>query len=214
MKVAVLFSGGKDSTFALFTAVNMGFEVKYLVTIEAEKDSKMYHTSIENTYNQSKSLDVPILYRKSEKRFKELERVLDNLDIDGVVTGAVESEYQKEKVDMVCEKLGLKHFSPLWRKDPEKLLEEMIDAGFDIIITSVAAEGLDESWLGRRINKENLKELNKKYGLHLTGEGGEFETLVLDCPLFKKKLEILNPETNWDPKTSSGEMNFESKLVG
>ena len=103
----------------------------------------------------------------------------------------------------------MKSFSPLWRKTPEKLLEEMINTGFEIMIVSVSAEGIGKEFLGRIIDKEcinDLKKLSKKYGIHPAFEGGEAETFVLNCPLFKKGLKVNKTKTIWDKKTNSGYM--------
>ncbi len=206
MKVAVLFSGGKDSTFALFKAKTEGHEIKYLATVHsANPESFMYHTpNIGLTVIQSQLFEIPLVSKEcageKEHEVHDLKVLLQGLGIEGVVSGAVASEYQKQRIEKVCKELGLKSITPLWGKSPEKLLKEMIDNDFEIIITAVAAEGFDDSWLGRHIDEKclkDLKKLNKKYGIHISGEGGEYESLVLDCPLFKRKLQVTQSEKIW-----------------
>ena len=110
-----------------------------------------------------------------------------------MVVGALFSTYQRDRVQRTAEKLGLKVFTPLWHKDQETLLKELIFNNFEVIISSIASDGLDESWLGRRLDEKMIRqlvELNKKFGVNVAFEGGEAETLVLDCPLFKKIISI------------------------
>jgi predicted ATP pyrophosphatase (TIGR00289 family) len=139
---------------------------------------------------------------------EDLKKVLWKIKkIDGIVSGAIASNYQKSRIDKICNELGLKHLSPLWQENQEKVLEEEIRAGFEIVIIGVFAEGFNKSWLGRKIDDKAIKELlelNKKFGISVSGEGGEYESFVKYCPLFKKKIEILNSEIYWDSKTNSG----------
>ncbi|MBM3309366.1 MAG: TIGR00289 family protein [Candidatus Altiarchaeales archaeon] len=203
MKLAVLFSGGKDSNYALYWALNQGFEVKYLVSVIPERDdSYMFHKPcIEHVRMQAKAIGIPLIQENvsgvKEKEVRELEDILASLHVDGIVSGAVASEYQKTRIDSICEKLGLKSYAPLWGVNQEKVLEDIINAGFEVIIVGIAAEGLSEKWLGRKINHESLQELKKiseKHGIHLAGEGGEYETYVTNGPTFKKKIIIKETE--------------------
>jgi len=207
MKVALLFSGGKDSAYALWTASSFGWEVKVLLTMLPTSDSSyMFHRpNVEWTPLQAEAMDLPLIMQKSSgektSELDDLKSLIQSVKVDGIVSGAIGSEYQKEKVDMICEELGLRSFSPLWHKDGEMLLKDMMHAGFEMIITSVSAEGFDESWLGRKIDEECIKELLKlkdRYSISIVGEGGEMETFVLYSPMFKKRLKILKGEKRWD----------------
>ena len=136
---------------------------------------------------------------KKEKELKELEEAIEQArrehQIEGVVTGAVESVYQAQRVQQICNKLGVWCFNPLWKHDQKALLEELLERRFDVVISGVFAYPLDEKWLGKQIDAQiigRLVDFQKKYGLSPSGEGGEIETTVLDAPLFKKKIEILN----------------------
>jgi predicted ATP pyrophosphatase (TIGR00289 family) len=144
-----------------------------------------------------------------------LEILLNNLDADGVVCGAIASNYQKERVEKVCENLRLKLLAPLWGMNQEELIKEMVKSGFEVIITAVAAEGFDESWLGRKIDEkciEDLIKLNKKHGVSVIGEGGEYESLVLDCSLFNRKIEITSSEKIWNNNSGLLEIK-DAKLI-
>ena len=224
MRLAALFSGGKDSTYAMYKLMKEGHEIKYLITIFSERqDSWMFHyPCIELTKLQSEALGIKQIIKKTkgekEKELKDLKDVLISVkdEIDGIVTGALYSDYQKTRIEKICKELGLKCLSPLWHSDLEKMLKEEIDLGFEIVITGVAAEGLDKSWLGRKIDFdliEKLKELNKKFGINIGAEGGEFETLVIDCPIFKKKIKILESDSIWDDKTNSGYLKIKDATI-
>jgi ABC transporter with metal-binding/Fe-S-binding domain ATP-binding protein len=214
MKLAALTSGGKDSLFAAYIMHSQGFEIRYLVTLlPRSEESYMFHRpNAWLTVYQAAAMGIPLVRRATkgepEAEVEDLREALRSVrdKIQGVVSGALASEYQKQRIDVVCEELGLVSFAPLWHKDPEKLLKEMLSAGFEVIITSAAAEGLSKDWLGRKLTKsciENLKKLGEKHGLHLAGEGGEYETLVLDMPLFSHKLEILGARTTWNGTSGS-----------
>ncbi len=204
MRLAVLFSGGKDSTYSLQKAMEKE-EVACLISIVSKnKDSYMYHTpNISMTSLQAEAIGLPIIVRQTEgvkeDELSELEdaikEAIGTYGIEGVVTGAIESVYQSSRVQAICHRLGIWCFNPLWKKDQEDLLEELIVAGYTIMITGVAAYPLEESWLGRIMDRKAQRELlslSSTYGISPIGEGGEFETTVLDGPVFKRCIEIVS----------------------
>lgn len=206
MKVASLFSGGKDSTYALYLALSSGWDVECLVSVFPwSQDSWMFHyPGIRLTKLQAERIGIKhkILKTPGDKNqeVEDLKKVLGKLKIDGIISGAVASEYQKQRLDFICRDLGIRSFSPLWHKNPETILREMLENEFKIMIISVSAAGLNIGWLGRRIDERcihDLKILNKKFGIHISGEGGEFESLVLDCPLFSKPIKIKKARRIW-----------------
>ena len=225
MKVAVLFSGGKDSTFALWCAQLQGWEVDHLVTVFPEsEDSWMFHyPGVKWTRLQAEAIGISqtIISTKGVKE-KELEdlssglaRLAGQSGIDGIVSGAVASEYQRTRLDNICEGLGLRSFAPLWHKNQEQLLKEQIDCGFKIIMTACNAMGLDATWLGREIGERELAELvvlNRKYGLNVAFEGGEAETFVTEAPLFKGHLSIVRSAPRW--RGESGYLDIEHVQLG
>ncbi len=207
MRLAALCSSGKDSTYAQWLASKNNHKIKFLVSLIPEReDSWMFHRpnpEIINLY--SKTSGIPLKKKRTtgdkKKEIKDFKNVLRNLKIDGVVNGAVASNYQKKRIEKVCEELKIESLTPLWKKDPEKLLKNMLKEGLEIIITSISAKGLEKEWLGRKIEKESieeLKDLNQEYGIHITGEGGEYETLVLDAPFFKKRIIPVKTKKIWD----------------
>jgi len=203
MKLAILFSSGKDSTFTLFYYLSQAWDVKCLLSIIPEGDeSYMFQTPDSKLLKkQAESLGFPLIIQESKAK-KELElndlkklieKGIKQHGIEGVAVGALASDYQHERVNRVCEELGIKVFAPLWHKDQYSLMKEMITAGFDIRMTKIAALGLSKEWLGKKLtikDMDKLLALNKKMGFHTAGEGGEFETIVLDGPIFKKQINI------------------------
>jgi diphthine-ammonia ligase len=138
---------------------------------------------------------------EKETELEDLTEVLQSLEIDGVISGAIASEYQRTRIERVCDRLGIKSFTPLWHKNQELLLRDQINAGFHIIIVGVFAEGFDETWLGRTIDRaaiDELVHLHEKHGINIAGEGGEYETLVLSGPVFSKKLVIDESIKQWN----------------
>ena len=194
MKLGVLFSGGKDSSYALYKARN---EVKVLITLDSKnKDSFMFHTPIDKVQELSKKINLPLIKVKTEGRKEEeledlkkaIKKAINEYQIEGVVTGAVASTYQASRIQKICDELEIYCFNPLWLKNQEELLREIVELKFKIKIVKVAADGLDESWIGKVIDKKNLEKLivlSKKYRFSISWEGGEIETEILDGPIFR-----------------------------
>jgi len=209
MNVAVLFSGGKDSTYAAYLAREHGHKISVLITLISENpESYMFHTpSISKVEKQAEVMDIPLIIKKTkgrkEEELKDLEcaikRAKDEFKIKGIVTGAVESAYQASRIQKICDNLALDCFNPLWKKNQLELLEDLVKDHFEIIITGVFAYPLSKEWLGRTIDIKFIDEvttLNKKYQISPGGEGGEFESFVLNCQLFSRKLEINEKKTS------------------
>jgi len=207
MRVAALVTGGKDSALALHRALKLGHEVKFLVTmIPQREDSWMFHfPNIHLTDLFARAVEIPLVKAETvgikETELEDLKNLLATLDIEGVVSGAISSRYQKERIDKVCQELNLKSVAPLWQEDSMQLLKEIVNLDFEVIVVGVYAYGFDQSWLGRKIDSttlKNLVELSDKYKISLVGEGGEYETLVLDAPFFKKRIHVLQTERIWE----------------
>jgi ABC transporter with metal-binding/Fe-S-binding domain ATP-binding protein len=211
MKVAVLYTGGKDSTLAMHRAMQQGREVACLITLKSENPSSyMFHTAnIDRVKDlQAKALGIPIILKKTqgvkEEELKDLKAALlaaiKKYKIEGVVSGANASQYQRYRVETVCADLGLRSLAPLWHLEPEQYINDLIKDGFEVIFISVSTGGMGPDWLGRKLDLaavEELKKLHAKFGIHIGGEGGEFETFVINGPNFKKKIEIKDAEKIW-----------------
>jgi ABC transporter with metal-binding/Fe-S-binding domain ATP-binding protein len=207
MKLAALFSGGKDSTYAAYLEEKGGHEVPIFACMRpARGDSYMFHgVNIHLTpllaEAQGKSLASAPSSGEKDKEVEELKRLIELLNVTGIVTGAIASTYQRDRVNIICSELGITHLAPLWGKNPQELLETEIRSGMEIIVTHVAARGLNQHWLGRRLDMKaaaELKILGERYGVNVCGEGGEYESLVVDAPWFKKRLEIKKAEVFWE----------------
>lgn len=209
MNVAILFSGGKDSTMALYNALKSNEDVKYLLSMKSRNDeSYMFHVpNIHITDLLSEALDIPIISVETdgvkEEELQDLKAAfekLKSLDVEAIYTGALYSVYQKSRIEKLADEVGLKVISPYWHVNELEYMRKIVSLGFKIIICGVAAWGLDESWLGRVIDDEVIDELvkiNEKYQVNIAFEGGEAETLAVDGPIFKKRIKILKDRKEW-----------------
>ena len=163
MDVAILFSGGKDSTMALYNALEAKEDVKYLLSMKSKNDeSYMFHVpNIHITDLLSQALDIPIISAQTdgikEEELNDLKREFENLKdlgVEAIYTGALYSTYQKSRIEKLCDEVGLKAISPYWHVDELEYMRKIVSLGFKIIICGVAAWGLDESWLGQVIDDE------------------------------------------------------------
>lgn len=204
LKLGILYSGGKDSTYAAYLMKKMNYDITCLISIISENDhSYMFHTpNMHMVDMQAKTMDIPLI-KQTTKGEKEVEledlkiaiiKAKEEYQLDGIVTGALYSSYQRNRVEKICDELGLKIFNPLWHKNQEEEMRELIDLDFEIIFTSTAADGLGKEWLNKVItikDVDKLVSMSKTIGHNVAGEGGEFESLVLNCPLFNQSIEIV-----------------------
>ena len=212
MKLACLFSGGKDSTYAIHLAKKQGHDIVCLLSIftKSEESHLLHHPNLKWTKLQSESMNIPQLtiHSNSDETNDELivmEKLLQNakeqFKIEGLIHGGIKSKFQKEKFETLCLKLNLVSIAPLWKTEPEKYMNELLDSDFHFMMITVSSDGLDEQWLGKLISKFDIKILNNlsdKFGFNLNFEGGEAETFVIDCPLFSNPIKINEFIKNWD----------------
>lgn len=215
-----LFSGGKDSSWALYRALQAELAVETLLTVHPPAGSFLFHVPATRLAGLlAESIGLPLLEvepdvtvdagaesgtqgdRELEPMEAELRAYRDEHGgLGGVTAGAVASEFQTDRLQAMCDRLGCELFAPLWQVDPLTAGREMVDAGFDIRVVRVAAAGLDQSWLGRRLDHAALDELtalNEQRGVHVLGEGGEYETLVVDGPHMARRLGY-EATVSWD----------------
>jgi ABC transporter with metal-binding/Fe-S-binding domain ATP-binding protein len=203
-RLAALFSGGKDSTYAIYCTEKIGYNVDLLLTIYPSSSESLYfhYPNVKLTRLQAEAMRKKHIAKEAFSN--ELEALRDLIkrishDIDGVVLGVSSSSFQKKAVESICREYGVEVFTPLWGVEPSKLLREIIKSNFQVMVTGVAALGLTMEWLGKILTEEDvekLEEVSKKYGVNVCGEGGEMETIV-DCPLFKEKIQVLDYEVDW-----------------
>ena len=233
MRVAILASGGKDSTYAAWWAGLQGWEVVSLVTVLVRgEDSMMFQ--LQNSWiaglqaysigtswkpvfsdgeeekeivdlemalcgNGNVTLSIENVWPEGVEIPKDLEIHKGPLEIDGLVVGALRSDYQKTRIERMGERLGIRSFCPLWHKDQFEHMESLVEHGFEVVFTSVSTEGMDERWIGSKLDEDalnELKEASREFRFNLDGEGGEFETIVTDAPHMKRKI-LIDGEVVW-----------------
>jgi diphthine-ammonia ligase len=212
MRLASLYSGGKDSTYSIFKVKQMGHDVSCLITMHpATDDSLLFHypnlclTKYLADAMQIPAIEFTINGSSKESEFDALEKAIIQAksiyDIQGIVHGGISSKFQKVIFERICSKNQLVSVAPLWNVDPSQYMYKLVDNNFNIKIVGVSAMGLDQHWLGRSLDKiliGQLEYFSKKFGFNLTFEGGEAETLVVDCPIFSKRLDIRKANIRWD----------------
>jgi diphthine-ammonia ligase len=212
LKLASLFSGGKDSTYAIYKAKQEGHSIECLVSIfpQSEESHLLHFPNISTTSLQASAMKIPQIQGRInttdpqielEQLQNLLEKAKKDFGIEGIVHGGLFSDYQRTRFETIGKNLSLKVLSPLWHIDQKNYLKQLLDSKFKFIITSVTSEGLDQTWLGREITRDDIDKLiilSEKYGFNLTFEGGEAETFVVDCPLFYTPIQIIKANKIWD----------------
>ena len=212
MRLLSLYSGGKDSTYALVKAKEMGHDISCLLTMQPDTDASLlfhYPNSWVTRY-LGEAMRIPSLgfaapSGTSEDESKFLEQAIIAVkslhEIHGVVHGGIFSTFQSEIVQKICRQHNLAVFAPLWHIEQSEYMDLLLEQNFQIKIVSVSAMGLDDGWLGISLDREaltRLKRLSQKYCFSVCFEGGEAETLVVDCPIFYKKLQVRKANILWD----------------
>ena len=224
MRIGCLISGGKDSWYSAYIASKKN-DIACLIAIKsAKKDSYMYHTpNINLVEKQAECASIPLISMPSsgvkEEEVEDLKNAIElakvRYKIEGISCGAVKSNYQRERVKKICVDLGLELVAPIWEKDEDYYMHDLVLSNFEVVIVAVAADGFDSSWLGRRLDAkclQDLREMKRLKGISIAGEGGEMETFVLNCKLFKKRLKIIDSEKKMD-EPYSGVLQIKSVEV-
>ncbi len=224
MKVAVLFSGGKDSTLAVKHCIDQGWEIASLISVKPRNEEAYlwHYPTVELCKLSADAMQLPIVLIKCDQigpqvEARCLEPVLAKLKVDAVVLGGVGlQKTQIKEVEKVAKKYGAGIMIPYESYTSEQLLAAEIENGLEIVVTEVAADGLDKEWLGRIIEKrafDALKGLSEKHGFDILGEGGSYNTFVTDAPFFEKRIQLVNPAIVWDEKTRSGYVVTDAMLA-
>jgi len=209
MRALAIVSGGKDSIYAFWLMLQQGFEIKKWITfIPKIKESYMLHSinvehvSLQAKLSKVKHKEIFVSGKKEEEVIEMLHYLKvqkEKLGIQALISGAVRSEYQKHRLDFICHELNIASYAPLWHKNSERLLKEIIEHGFEFIIV-YGFEEL-ENWIGTKITQENvhafIKDL-KKHGCDISGEGGEYETFVVKTPFWKKEIKVKGKKLKQD----------------
>ena len=212
MNLAALFSGGKDSTYSIYKAKQMGHDIKCLITVfpKSANSHLLHFPNIELTKLQSETLKIPQITSTSNSddlsdEMYALETLIEkarvDFQIDGLVHGGISSEFQKKKFEKICKEDNLNIITPLWKTNPKEYMINLLNSNFKFILTSVSSDGLNETWLGKIISIDDvslLSNLSSKHGFNLNFEGGEAETFVTDCPIYSHPIKINKSQTIWD----------------
>jgi len=212
-------SGGKDSILSLHLAHKNGINIKAMLTmIPEDSESMLYHThnvSLVKIIAEVMGIEWISVNAPKNSEINALTKALKKVDAKYLITGGIESNYQKKKFDNVCEKVNMKHYAPLWGLNAKELYDNIITNKIDPIIVSVAALGLGKEWLGVHLKEQSINkllELSEKYKFNAVGEGGDLDTLVLDAPLFSKKLKPSKVELKWYGDRGKLEINNLKKI--
>jgi ABC transporter with metal-binding/Fe-S-binding domain ATP-binding protein len=200
MRVLALLSGGKDSVAAVEVAQGHGWDVVGALTmVPAEDDAWMFHTpNLGVVRGVAACLGLPLIEAPcrsgKDQEVADLEAAIAkakaDLRLDGVVSGALASEYQRTRIDAIGHRLGLKTFAPLWHKEPHAYVRSLLAGGYDVRFSRTAAEGVPNAWAGERLDLDKLAAMERHpAGPHVAGEGGEYETLVVAAPHYAGRLE-------------------------
>lgn len=227
LRLGALISTGKDSLYAAYVMHQQNYGLSCAISVYSKNlSSYMFHTPNINLVKlQAEAMNLPLVAVETkgekEKELLDLKKAMvlakEKHKIDGIITGALYSTYQRDRIEKLADSLGLKIFSPLWHINQETEMRELVNQGFDVIISAVAALGLKKSDLGKKIDKkfiDRMVKLNQEIGINIAGEGGEFESLVLDCPLFDKKIKILKSEIIVEDENTGIYNVTEAKLIG
>lgn len=213
MDVAILYSGGKDSTFAIEHALEKRWNIKYLISVKPNRaDCYLFHfATVELTKHMAEFLGIKHIYATCTdadpiKEADIIKKIVEQNPVDSVILGGIGlQETQINSIREALFPLGIDVFASHTGHDHLSLMKEMINKGYDIRISEVAADGLGKNWLGQKLSNENLDEFakaSKKYGFHIGGEGGPYNTFVCDGPIFSKRLDVISFD-----KVMDGEFN-------
>jgi len=201
MSYIVSWSGGKDSSLAYYKAIESGYDVSYLVNFVSEEYNRVrFHgTEAELISLQAESIGAALLQRKSsgaeyEDHFKQAVRSLIPGGVEGMVFGDIYLAEHREWVEKVCGELGIEAVEPLWGEAAEEVLRSFIDAGFEAVVVSARGKLIEKDWIGRRVDRDFMEYL-KSRGMDVCGEKGEYHTVVIDGPIFKRPIEIVESRT-------------------
>jgi len=200
-KVAVSWSGGKDSCLACYKALQKGLEGSCLLNFIPKDGGYASHGSNPKLmFAQSQAIGIPIIQKEVswetyEEGFKIVARTLKENGVDGIVFGDIDVSEHLDWVVRVCNDVGILYMEPLWHLDRKQILEDFINAGFRAIVVNIKADIFGVEWLGRLVDEafiEDLQKLQSHYSFDICGELGEYHTLVIDGPIFKKRINLLN----------------------
>ncbi|MFC2022510.1 diphthine--ammonia ligase [Chloroflexota bacterium] len=201
MSYILSWSGGKDSCFACYEAMRQGYKVSHLVNfISKEFQRVSFHGTEDKLIQlQSQAMGIPLLQKETtwhgyEQEFKEAIRSLIPSGVKGIIFGDIYLQEHKDWVERVCEELGIEALEPLWGKNPEEILSDFIDAAFEAVIVSAKSKLIDRDWIGHLVDRDFMMYL-KGRNIDVCGENGEYHTVVINGPIFKRSIQLIECKT-------------------
>ncbi len=224
MKVAVMYSGGKDSTYAIDYALQKGWDIKYLLSVKPTRtDCYLFHfATVEHTPLQAEALGLRHIMARCSvadpiQEAQVVREVVQKNKVEAVLLGGTGlQQTQIKSIQNALMPLGIEVFAAHSGEDHEEVVRKLIARGYDIRITQIATEGLSEKWLGKQIDKDNFAELQKlsrQFGFHIGGEGGYYDTFVCDAPIFRKRIIIEDTENFMEGRYSGHLIAKKIRLV-
>lgn len=192
------WSGGKDCCLACYRAATGGLQIRYLVNMVTEdgQRSRSHGLAAKWLQMQAQAIGIPLIQHRTtsanyEAEFKSVLLALKQEGIIAGVFGDIDFNAHREWIDRVCSETGIMPYLPLWGEEQNKILREFITLGFEAVVVATRADLLGEEWLGRKLDSDFLADLAKLENITLCGEAGEYHTLVINGPLFQKRIEII-----------------------
>jgi asparagine synthase (glutamine-hydrolysing) len=224
--LGVLFSGGKDSNYVTYLAQKASNTISCLITLSSKNPNSYMFQSVGNNIIdfQAKAMNIPLLrYETKGEKEKELEDLKSALklakekyNITGVCSGAIKSAYQASRIQKICLELDLFCYNPIWQIDEDEYMNKLLENKFKISIFGIFSYPFEKPMLGKIISQtelNKLKQLRADFQISIAGEGGEYESFILDAPMYKQKLQLLNFKTEMDSENSGIITDCEVELV-
>jgi asparagine synthase (glutamine-hydrolysing) len=213
--LGVLFSGGKDSNYVTYIAQSTGNTISCLITLSSKNPNSYMFQSVGNNIIdfQAKAMNIPLLrietLGEKEKELEDLKKALilakKKYNITGICTGAIKSAYQASRIQKICLELNLSCYNPIWQIDEDEYMDKLLENKFEISIFGIFSYPFQKSMLTKIINQKELnklKQLRTEFEISIAGEGGEYESFILDAPMYKQKLKLSNIKTEMDSENS------------
>lgn len=200
----VSWTGGKDGCYSCYLAMKGGYKITHLLHFTNKKKTGSHELNPALIRAQAEAIGIPLLQREFYSYEEEFKRAALDLTAQGEIFDAAvfgHIETHRPLVERICQELAIELVLPIWKQNSESLIKEILAAGFDVMLVSVRDGFLGREWLGRKIDGRFLEDLKAaNSSVDPCGENGEFHTLVLDGPIFKKRLRI----TGIDPVHRDG----------
>jgi len=200
LKAFVSWSGGKDAALSCYRAMK-DFHVTYLLNMVAEdgRISRSHGIRTDVLRMQAEAIGLPIVQPRSswetyEAEFKKALSDLKDKGVEAGIFGDIDLEGHREWVERVSGESGMEAILPLWREKREHIIEALIESGFEAVVVATRKDMLGPEWLGRVVDRDFTRDISEIKDVDISGENGEYHTLVISGPIFKKRINIIKAE--------------------